>query len=91
MSIESARAYVERLKTDKEFAAAAGAVKTEEQASAFIAEHGFDFTSAEFAAAVPRELSASELAGAVGGQDAPNGYCRKCLWIPISLVFNQPF
>ncbi len=90
MSIESARAYVERLKTDKEFAAAAGAVKTEEQASAFIAEHGFDFTSAEFAAAVPRELSTSELAGAVGGQDEAQVSGRiGCCPIAVTLLFSQ--
>ena len=94
MSIESAKAYVERLKTDRGFAAAADAVKTEEQASAFIAEHGFDFTSAEFAAAVPRELAARELEAAVGGE--PEGspqrpmQCPKCLLSVVMLTMQMP-
>ena len=47
------------------------------QAGAFVAEHGFDFTSAEFAEAAPRELSTRELEAAVGGEsEEPHGEKR---------------
>jgi predicted ribosomally synthesized peptide with nif11-like leader len=88
MSIESAKAYVERLKTDKGFATAAEAVKTEEQAWAFIAEQGFDFTSAELESALPHELSTRELEGVVGGQSKKS--CPMCLLSTTMLVTSMP-
>ena len=66
MTIESAKAFVERVKSDEEFAKrVAGADSREERAEIAKAE-GFDFTPEELKT-VTGELSAEELEAVAGG------------------------
>ncbi len=66
MSIESAKAYIERLKTDEEFRERVKAAKDSEARIALVKAEGFDF-SAEDISAVKGELSDDELDGLAGG------------------------
>ena len=69
MSIESARDFVERVKTDKEFAKrVAGAASREDKVEIAKAE-GFDFTPEEIKT-VTSKLSVEELEAVAGG-----GHC----------------
>ena len=66
MSMESAKAFVERVKTDKEFAKwVAGAASREERAGIAKSE-GFDFTQEDLKS-VTGELSVEELEAVAGG------------------------
>ena len=66
MSIESARAYIERLKTDAEFRDRVAAAGDKEERTALVEAEGFVF-SAEDINAVAEELSEDELESVVGG------------------------
>lgn len=66
MSIESAKAYVEKFKADGEFAKKVMACKDKEERKAFVKEAGFDFTAEEIKQ-VGTELSDSELDAVAGG------------------------
>lgn len=66
MSIESAKAFMERMNTDKEFAAKIVACKTLEECSQFLSSNGFSFTGDELKV-VQDTLSSDELDKVVGG------------------------
>ena len=48
MSVESANAFVVRMKTDKEFAARVGSAETQEDRWTILKAEGFDFNKGEF-------------------------------------------
>lgn len=65
MSVESAKAYVERMKTDEEFNKKVKECKDSEARMAFVKEAGFDFTSEEIKE-LGGELSDSDLDAVAG-------------------------
>lgn len=66
MSIESAKAFIERMKSDQEFAKKVHELKSKEEAMRFVASQGFSFTGEEYALAQP-EVSDHELDSVTGG------------------------
>lgn len=68
MSIESAKAYVERMKTDKEFARSIVEAKDAEKRNQIIKSAGFDFTKEHFDSVVS-ELSEDEVDTISGGME----------------------
>ena len=76
MSIESAKAFLERLKNDEDFRKSAGEIGTAEERLEFIKEAGFDFTMEEIAT-LKEELSDIELDAVAG-----SGLCPECNAIP---------
>ncbi len=49
MSMESAKSYIERMRVDEAFRHSVNALSDDEEKSwAFLKEHGYDFTMAEF-------------------------------------------
>jgi predicted ribosomally synthesized peptide with nif11-like leader len=63
MSIDQAKAFIERMKRDKAFADQVMAIEDVDEAMAFIKNAGFDFTMEEIKA-VKAELSDDQLEGA---------------------------
>ena len=63
MSIESAKAFIEKMKADKEFAAKLGELK---DPTDFLHQAGYDFTPEELAQ-VKGALADSDLEGVSGG------------------------
>mgnify|MGYP003594433388 CR=1 FL=1 len=75
MSVEAAKACIERIKTDEDFAKKVGECKTKEERIEFVRSIGYDFTYAEFHE-VTGELTDDELDSIAGGvPNNPNG-CR---------------
>lgn len=70
MSIESAKAFIEKFKTDEEFAKKVTECESAEARMAFAKEAGFDFTAEEIKE-FQGELSDEEL-------DAVAGACKEC-------------
>ncbi len=66
MSIESAKAFIERIKTDEEFAKQVASKKDKEDRMKFVSEQGFDFTEGEIKDQTA-ELSEDELKQVNGG------------------------
>jgi len=66
MSIESAKAYIERLKTDEEFVGRVKAAADNEARLALVKAEGFDF-SEEDISAIKTELSDAELEEVAAG------------------------
>ncbi|SMD07390.1 Nif11-like leader peptide family RiPP precursor [Sporomusa malonica] len=66
MSIESAKKFVERMKSDHEFATAMNALKSLEEAQKFLNQSGYDFTKEELNQ-VNGELQDSDLDNVTGG------------------------
>ncbi|HBV97168.1 MAG: bacteriocin [Peptococcaceae bacterium BICA1-7] len=66
MSIESAKAFLDRMKTDEEFAKKVTACKNADTRMAYIKNEGFNFTVAEINT-VKDELSDEELDLVAGG------------------------
>ena len=66
MSIESAKAFLERMKTDEDFAKKVTACKDSDERMAFIKGEGFDFTVAEIST-VKGELNDEDLDLVAGG------------------------
>jgi len=66
MSIESAKAFIEGLKNDEDFAKKVGECKDKEDRMAFVRAAGYDFTKEEIAEA-QGELTDDELEGVAGG------------------------
>ena len=73
MSIENAKAFLERVKNDKEFRKAVGEISTKEERMTFIEKAGFEFTKEELDM-VTGELKASELEDVAGGGNESRGY-----------------
>ena len=67
MSVESAKLFIERMKTDKEFAQKVTDCKDTEARIAFVKAAGFDFTSDE-AKKATGELNEEELDALSGGK-----------------------
>ena len=65
MSIESAKAYIERVKTDEEFRDRVKSAEDKEARLALVKAEGFDF-SVEDLSVVTGELSEEELDGVAG-------------------------
>ncbi|EHQ88915.1 Nif11-like leader peptide family natural product precursor [Desulfosporosinus youngiae] len=75
MSIESAKAFVAKLKTDEGFANQVKAFPNAEERLAFVKESGFDFTPEEIKQ-VDEELSDNELDAVAGGDHwCENAFC----------------
>ncbi len=52
MSMESAKAYIERMRADEDFRQAVNALSEDEEKSwAFVQSHGYDFSMQDFRAA----------------------------------------
>lgn len=66
MSMESANAFVDRLKSDKEFAAAVNGFASLDEVLDYVKRAGFDFTREELQSLTGR-LSDSELDEVAGG------------------------
>lgn len=66
MSIESAKAFIERMKTDEDFNNRVSTAEDKEARIAFVKANGFDF-SAEDIKDVNSELTDEELDGVAGG------------------------
>ena len=70
MSQDQIDALVARLASDPAFASALGAAASADDAQRIAAEHGFDVTTGELAAApIERELSDADLESVAGGTD----------------------
>ncbi|WP_434510694.1 Nif11-like leader peptide family natural product precursor [Desulfitobacterium sp. AusDCA] len=68
MSVASAKAYVEKIKTDEEFAKKVKACKDADERMAFVKKAGFDFTVEEINS-LKDQLSDNELDAVAGGRD----------------------
>ncbi|AGA70033.1 bacteriocin propeptide, TIGR03798 family [Desulfitobacterium dichloroeliminans LMG P-21439] len=66
MSIESAKAFMEKMKTDQDFAKKVMAAKDAEERRVLVKEDGFDFSPAELKD-LGDEMSDSELDAVAGG------------------------
>lgn len=66
MSIEAARAYVERVKRDEEFASRVSSASSKEERAIIAKSEGYDFTPEELSK-VTSELSDEELEAVSGG------------------------
>ena len=66
MSIESAKAFLERLKSDEDFSKTVGEIATAEERMEYVKTAGFDFTKDELDE-VTAELSEAELKEVSGG------------------------
>ncbi|MEN6462097.1 MAG: Nif11-like leader peptide family natural product precursor [Syntrophomonas sp.] len=74
MSIHSAKKFIERMKTDEDFAKKVIACKDSEERLAFVKMEGFDFTSAEITQKAG-ELSDEELERVSGGYICGQKWC----------------
>ena len=78
MSIESARLFIDRMKTDESFAAKCMAIQDADARRAFVKGEGFEF-SAEEISEVKGELSDEELDQVSGGGwKGPSQPCDVC-------------
>lgn len=66
MSIESAKAFIEKMKTDIDFAGKVAACADAQARMALVKAAGFDFTPEEIAG-LSRELTDQEVDGVTGG------------------------
>lgn len=75
MSVESAQAFMERIKTDEDFNKKVKECKSGEERMAFVKATGFDFTPEEIKKA-EEEISDSELDAVAGGDHwCENVFC----------------
>ncbi|MFC1679842.1 Nif11-like leader peptide family natural product precursor [Elusimicrobiota bacterium] len=74
MSLESAKAFIDRIKTDEEFAKKVAACKDAETRMALATAEGFEFTAEQIKDA-SSELSEEDLRGVDGG-----GWFAKYMW-----------
>jgi predicted ribosomally synthesized peptide with nif11-like leader len=68
MSIESAKAFLERVKNDEDFRNSVGEITTTEERMEFVKKAGFDFTKEEIEK-FTSELSDEELDKVSGGSE----------------------
>lgn len=69
MSVESAKACMERIKTDEDFAKKVMECKDAEARIVFVRTAGYDFTAEEFGKLVEGEMQNDELNEVAGGFD----------------------
>ena len=67
MSIESAKAFIERMKTDEAFANQVESRKDKEERMKFVSEQGFNFSEQEVQQ-LAKELSDDDLESVTGGK-----------------------
>jgi predicted ribosomally synthesized peptide with nif11-like leader len=77
MSIDSARAFLERVKTDEAWREALSAADSKDERLAMARAEGFDFTKEELKM-VKYELSDEDLDAVVGGVSHHGNWC--CSW-----------
>ena len=81
MSKESVKAFIERMKTDEEFAKQVSERKDIEARMAFTIEQGYDFTGEEFREAAAH-LTEDDLQQIVGGLSSGDVCCVERWWGP---------
>ncbi len=74
MSIESAKAFLERMKTDEDFRNSVGEIGTAEERLEYVKKAGFDFTKDEIAN-LKDELSDDDMDNISGGI-LVDGHCN---------------
>jgi predicted ribosomally synthesized peptide with nif11-like leader len=74
MSIESAKAFLERVRNDEDFRKSVGGITTAEERMEFVKKAGFDFTEKEINS-LKDELSDEQLGGVAGGNPCNEGGC----------------
>ncbi len=67
MSIESAKAFIERIKVDKEFATSVSEFGSKDERMVFVKENGFDFTADELNS-LTKEITDEDLSKITGGR-----------------------
>ncbi|MEN6463491.1 MAG: Nif11-like leader peptide family natural product precursor [Syntrophomonas sp.] len=67
MSVEAAKKFIEKVKSDEDFKAQLSAIKNAEERMAFAKNAGFDFTGEEIKEAAGGELSDGDLDAVAGG------------------------
>jgi predicted ribosomally synthesized peptide with nif11-like leader len=72
MSIESAKAFLERMRNDEDFRKSVEEIATAEERMEYVKEAGFDFTKDEIASHKD-ELTEEELVKAAGGSGCNSG------------------
>ncbi len=77
MSMESAKAFMERMNTDEDFRNKVNECKDQEARKAFVKQAGFNFTKDDLDLAKV-ELNEGDLSSVVGGLD--NGW-QRCNWV----------
>ncbi len=82
MSIESAKAFLERVLNDEDFRQEVGEIATAEERMAFVTAAGFDFTKEELKNVQEKmQLTDDELGSIAGGDDDrlidPCGYTAR--------------
>ncbi|MEQ8168683.1 MAG: Nif11-like leader peptide family natural product precursor [Candidatus Eremiobacterota bacterium] len=84
MSIEAAKAFIERMKTDEDFAKKVAACKDAETRKAFVKNEGFEFTLEELTS-YRSELTDDQLGSMYGGT---GGFCFTdlCKCITVTMV-----
>ena len=83
MSMEAAQSFLDRLKTDEDFAKKVGEFPTKEERIAYVSSVGYEFTPDEFYNAMG-ELNDDHLDTVVGGHfkaDCTGFYSRVTAWI----------
>ena len=75
MSIESAKAFLEKIKNDEDFRKSVRKIATAEERMEFVKGAGFDFTKEDMAT-LKDELSESDLDGVSGGSWGHDKCCR---------------
>ena len=81
MSIESAKAFIEKMNTDAEFAKRAMEQRGKEQIAAFLKAEGYEFSEVEFCKEMQgSQLSDEQLDAATGGGLWEVFPDRGCLW-----------
>ncbi len=78
MSIESAKAFLEKMKNDEDFRKECGEKSSPEDRMKFVKENGFEFTKEEFEQ-VKTQLSDDELSAVAGGSE--QGCCAIEGWL----------
>jgi predicted ribosomally synthesized peptide with nif11-like leader len=81
MSMESAKSFIERMKTDEEFAKQVSEHKDKEARMGFAIEQGYDFTGEEVREAAT-QLTEDELQQIVGGLNNGDICCVERWWGP---------
>lgn len=83
MSIESAKTFIERMKTDEDFASKVGEFKNSVDLNAFLQSAEYDFTHEEYLF-VANALTEDELDQVAGGtiHCTQSGYCPSSAFAP---------
>lgn len=79
MSMESAKAFIERMKTDEDFVKEVAKCKEKEERNEFVASQGFQFTDKELKTQAS-ELTDEELNAISAGSDDQNIGSLLCGW-----------